>query len=63
MPAAPVQLFGDGAVLDEKGRELLKGHQTLSSAAAAVKVSIQDVKDAYWAATKGQTDVARLSSR
>jgi hypothetical protein len=53
---APVKLFGDGAVLDEKGRELLQGHQTLELAAAAVKVSIQDVNDAYWAATKGQTD-------
>jgi hypothetical protein len=57
---APVKLFGDGAVLDEKGRELLQGHQTLELAAAAVKVSIQDVNDAYWAATKGQTDVAAV---
>jgi hypothetical protein len=57
---APVKLFGDGAVLDEKGRELLQGHQTLELAAAAVKVSIQDVNDAYWAATKGQTDLAAV---
>ena len=47
-------------MLDEKGRELLKGHQTLELAAAAVKVSIQDVNDAYWAATKGQTDLAAV---
>jgi hypothetical protein len=51
-----VKLFGDGQVLDEQGRDLLQGHQTMELAGAAVKVSINDINDAYWAATKGQTD-------
>jgi hypothetical protein len=59
---APVRLFGDGEVLDEKGRKLLQGHETFLLAAAAVKVSIKDVNDAYWAATKGNTDVAAVKA-
>src|SRR4051794_13217607 len=59
---SPVKLFGDGEVLDEKGRELLQGHETFLLAAAAVKVSIKDLNDAYWAATKGNTDVEAVKA-
>jgi hypothetical protein len=51
-----VKLFGDGEVLDEKGRELLAGHETFLLASAAVKVSIKDIQDAYAAGQKGTAD-------
>jgi len=59
---APVKLFGDGEVLDEKGRELLAGHETFQLASAAVKVSIKDLDDAYMAATRGITDVETVKA-
>jgi hypothetical protein len=51
-----VKLVGDGLVLDKKNREPTAAANTLEKAAAGVKVSLQDVKDAYDKAKKGQTD-------
>jgi len=57
-----VKLFGDGEVLDEKGRELLAGHETFLLASAAVKVSIQEINAAYQAAAHGQADVEAIKA-
>jgi hypothetical protein len=51
-----VTLVGDGQVLDEHDRELVRGADTLKRAAASVKVSLKDVHDAYEHAVGGMTD-------
>jgi hypothetical protein len=51
-----VTLVGDGQVLDDKDRELVRGQETMKLAAASVKVSIKDVRDANDAAMSGMTD-------
>jgi hypothetical protein len=43
--ADKVKLVGDGEVLDEKGRDLVKGVDTMRKAVAGVKVSLQDLHD------------------
>ena len=51
-----VKLVGDGQVLDEQDRELVRGAETMKLAAASVKVSIRDIHDAYEYAMGGLTD-------
>ncbi len=60
--ATPVKLYGDGEVLDDKGRALLQAQETFALAAAAVRLSIKDINEAYLAATKGTTDVAAVKA-
>lgn len=57
-----VLLVGDGEVIDEKDRELVKGVETAKKAAAGVKVSLDDVKKAYTMGKAGANPATILAS-
>lgn len=55
-----VTLVGDGQVLDDKDRELVRGAETMKLAANSVKVSIKDIHDAYAQGKAGTADPQKI---
>lgn len=57
-----VKLVGDGQVIDEKDRELVKGVETAKRAIAGVKASLKEVKDAYKKGVEGANPAQVIAS-
>lgn len=57
-----VKLVGDGQVIDGAGRALVKGVPTAEKAAAGVKASLQEVRNAFTAGSKGTAPGAAIAA-